>query len=706
MKNVLCISAILLIIIGCAPGVFAKPAQVTIKSFESDTRFNGVSAVLMQKGDDQYYINPACNDSSWRTSSLPFGKNDYEFLGTNENDIYWYRIHVAFPKELPVETLGLSLGKIADVDETYLNGHRIGSTGKFDGYKNHACNKVRLYQIPTKYIIAGADNVIAIKVKNTYRADEMPGRGDFYFGNYDQMISSFYMAGMRDLVFPIVYFVFFGYFGLLYYKRTKQTENFFYSFFSLCFAVYSFSRTDIKYAIFDNFYVLQKLEFGSMFLAFATLMSFMLVFFKFRHRIIHYIYWGLTAIYVIGLILLKDHMSWYTYNVTIVQYTWLIPMGTMFYILAKKLRTDRDARTMILSIFIILLGIIHDILLSRGNQIFSFINFWISPFTMFLFTLSIAMVLSIRFADIMNEIEDLNANLEQKVEQRTKELQVANDELGAAMEELEAMNDNLVQTNRELEDAKRIADRDMKMAVQVQTSFFPSKATKTDRWDTEFIFKPMSGVAGDLYDFYEHDGKLRGVALFDVSGHGIASGLLTMLARSIIFREFNAGLNSKLSVVIERINDQLIKEIGNIGNYLTGIILRFNDDGSIEYVNAGHTDLILKRGTKNSVVTVDSKGKSFKGNFIGIELMRSEFLTLSFTPVSDDVIVVYSDCLIESTNEQNEQFGIEGIRSSLMQIPADADAKRIITALEKDFYTFTGTDSLKDDLTVLVIKRK
>jgi sigma-B regulation protein RsbU (phosphoserine phosphatase) len=53
----------------------------------------------------------------------------------------------------------------------------------------------------------------------------------------------------------------------------------------------------------------------------------------------------------------------------------------------------------------------------------------------------------------------------------------------------------------------------------------------------------MSGISGDLYDFYLDDDTLSGISLFDVSGHGIASGLITMLAKSILFRTYNSNMD-------------------------------------------------------------------------------------------------------------------------------------------------------------------
>jgi hypothetical protein len=166
-------------------------------------------------------------------------------------------------------------------------------------------------------------------------------------------------------------------------------------------------------------------------------------------------------------------------------------------------------------------------------------------------------VLSIAQADTMDtmrrELAALSSGLEVKVRARTEDLETA-------MRELGAVNSRLHETNEKLETAQMIADRDIRMASNLQMSLLPRNMTDCDGWDLACVFLPMKGVSGDFYDFY-HDGKtLHGVALFDVSGHGIASGLLTILPKSILYRYFFKMLARSLTGH-KKFNEDLITEI-------------------------------------------------------------------------------------------------------------------------------------------------
>lgn len=662
---------------------------INIDSLTNPTNISGQKIYLFI-GDNPEFKKNNLNDSNWYVTSFPLTKKDYLYTGRNENGIFWYRIHIKFPNNLPKETIGLNLGKIADIDETYLNGKLIGSSGSFNRNNSHAFNKVRIYQIPINYIIPGEENVLAIKVKNTYRADELPGQGKYYIGNFDNIKTNYLTKGYASLIFTVVYIILFAYFLLLYSKRTKQIENLFYSLFSLCFSIYSFCRSDIKYEIIDNFILLQKLEFGSMYLSIALLMIFILTYYKEKPRLYHFIYYGFTLLCIVVLLFLKDHKSWYSFNVNIVQYTWIIPFGTIFWVLIKNFKNSNDSRIMSFSFGIIALGIFHDLFYSRGIQTISFVKFYLTSFSMFLLVAGIAVILSIRFANFMTKIEDLNMTLEDKVKKRTAALN--------------ASNITLEKTLHELNEINSIAKKDMDMATAIQGHLYPQKSPDTIEWSTAYIFKPMSGVSGDLYDFYMKDDQLSGLTLLDVSGHGIASGLITMIANTISRRNFFTKSDKNLGDVLYSINKELIKEINEVDNYLTGIFLRFKNN-IVEYVNAGHADLIHRSANTGKVSLIDNKNGDFKGWFLGISDMFARYKTLKFKVKPNDILFVYSDCLNEEKNPNGEEYGVDRILKSIGNAP-EGTPDEILDFIMEDFYYFTETENLTDDITAILIKRK
>jgi len=276
----------------------------------------------------------------------------------------------------------------------------------------------------------------------------------------------------------------------------------------------------------------------------------------------------------------------------------------------------------------------------------------------------------------------------------------AND-LNAAMEELEAINENLTETNQDLRTARNIARMDLDMAVNVQKNFLPQEIPDVKSWKAAFYYKAMTDVSGDFYDFYLKGEELWGTGIFDVSGHGIASGLVTMIAKSIIFREFSDGSYKNLGHVMEEINEGLILEIGAVDNFLTGILLRLSGN-NIEYVNAGHPDIYVKSG-KKVYVPPPADRKKFGGALLGLPALTGPYHAISFTVNPGDFIFLYTDCILEDKNSKNEIFGSIRLMHSLTKAKAETP-QDLLEAVMQDFLAFTGSEDFTDDLTVIVLQ--
>jgi serine phosphatase RsbU (regulator of sigma subunit) len=308
-----------------------------------------------------------------------------------------------------------------------------------------------------------------------------------------------------------------------------------------------------------------------------------------------------------------------------------------------------------------------------------------------------SMAISINNSILYQKLSDLKDKLEDKVASRTEELL-------KAMEGVESANKELKAANEELNETRRMAEIDMKMAVNVQKSIFQKIPDNLPGWDIAASFMPMSMVSGDLYDFYIEDDQLKGMILLDVSGHGIASGLITMIAKSVFYRNFFKHRNLKLGQVVEHANRELIGEIGNTDKYVTGVILRFEDD-CIEYVNAGHPDIMFKKRESRTVRVINPEDKKFKGSILGITEMDFPYKSLKLKTDSGDVIALFSDGILEASGTDSSRFGIQGISKAMISCEEE-NARGILSSIMNDFLKFTGTPKLTDDLTVIVLKRR
>ena len=120
------------------------------------------------KGDQPGWKDPSLDESGWETVKLPAFWNDHSGY-TQENVFGWFRRKITIPEKLKGKPFLLILGKIDDADETYLNGQKIGATGRMPPRYQTAWDTVRQYKVDPKWLRAEGENVLAIRVYNGQR---------------------------------------------------------------------------------------------------------------------------------------------------------------------------------------------------------------------------------------------------------------------------------------------------------------------------------------------------------------------------------------------------------------------------------------------------------------------------------------------------------------------------------------------------------
>ncbi|HPQ54248.1 MAG TPA: PP2C family protein-serine/threonine phosphatase [Spirochaetota bacterium] len=274
-------------------------------------------------------------------------------------------------------------------------------------------------------------------------------------------------------------------------------------------------------------------------------------------------------------------------------------------------------------------------------------------------------------------------------------------------EKVEHQNKELQDVIKKLEDYQEEFNDSMRMAIRVQRNILPKSVPESPEWETAVYYQPMAGVSGDFYDFYEQDGRYIGMGIFDVSGHGIASGLITTIAKSNIFRQYIADTSVSLSSVMENINAVLCRELMRDTNFVTGILLRFDGD-MVRCVSAGHPPLLLRKSIE-TVKVPDRENGQVIGALLGVFDENVSYPEYSFTVSRGDYILLYTDYLVESQCDVTEQYGEKRIIQSFTAAASNntKSADEVLKAVLGDFNSFNyNSERPRDDLTVIVLKRK
>ncbi len=125
----------------------------------------------------------------------------------------------------------------------------------------------------------------------------------------------------------------------------------------------------------------------------------------------------------------------------------------------------------------------------------------------------------------------LGQRLEQAHEQSIRRLEDRNRALQAALDELHLAQAELVE--------KQKLEHELALARDIQTSLLPPGLPSIDGFDFGARLLPMSQVGGDFYDFVELGNGDLGLAVGDVSGHGMPAALIMALTVALLRAEAN-----------------------------------------------------------------------------------------------------------------------------------------------------------------------
>lgn len=122
-------------------------------------------------GDNVSWKDPSTNDTKWANVVVPAAWETQGFK--SYNGIAWYRFRFKVPSNLAGQRLILLLGKIDDVDETYLNGELVGKTGRIrEGMDrsdvSNEYQQLRAYVLSSSILLPNQENVVAVRVSDVF----------------------------------------------------------------------------------------------------------------------------------------------------------------------------------------------------------------------------------------------------------------------------------------------------------------------------------------------------------------------------------------------------------------------------------------------------------------------------------------------------------------------------------------------------------
>ena len=250
----------------------------------------------------------------------------------------------------------------------------------------------------------------------------------------------------------------------------------------------------------------------------------------------------------------------------------------------------------------------------------------------------------------------------------------------------------------ELKKARDALWSEMELAKRIQTALLPDRE-KIKGFEIAATMVPAKEVGGDYYDIIETPTGDRWVTIGDVSGHGVDSGLIMMMAQTSILSKVNNSSDCKPSAVLHSVNSILRENISRLGSdhYMTMMAIRFN--GSQMTLAGKHQDIIIYRSALNKTEIIPTKG-----TWLGIDENIGKYLEDISVGIEDgDLILLFTDGITEATDKNGEMYGQLRLEQALNQY-ADLPIRKLLDKVIEEVKAFQ--EEQLDDMTLVVIKKR
>jgi sigma-B regulation protein RsbU (phosphoserine phosphatase) len=256
-----------------------------------------------------------------------------------------------------------------------------------------------------------------------------------------------------------------------------------------------------------------------------------------------------------------------------------------------------------------------------------------------------------------------------------------------------------------LELADRVTmKRDLEIAKEIQTWLMPNAAPQVPGIEIAFATRPANTVAGDYYDAFLRSTPSTAPAessppllliVADVAGKSVPAALL-MATLQASLRTLAPLCTTPLELV-ERLNRYCCDQ--NVGGQrFTTAFLAELDPVSLQltYINAGHNWPVLRRAS-GAVERLETGG-------VPLGLLRNaRYESASVQLAPGDLLVVFTDGLVEAENEKEEQYG-EGRLFATLSSRSDLNAAATLQNLMASADSFVASAPQHDDITCFVLR--
>ncbi len=238
----------------------------------------------------------------------------------------------------------------------------------------------------------------------------------------------------------------------------------------------------------------------------------------------------------------------------------------------------------------------------------------------------------------------------------------------------------------------------MREARRIQASILPRRDPEHGRYDICGRTRSLDIVGGDFFDYIPITDKVLGLAVADVSGHGLPAALQVR----DIYTGLRMGLSRDYKIVrtVERLN-AIIHESTLTSRFVSMFYGELDLNGVFIYVNAGHPPPYHLRS--------DGSARPLReGGAVLGPLAEATYERGYINLRRGELILLYTDGIVETPGTtargRPTEYGSRRLLRTVRRHREEA-AERIVEAIFADLEAFAGGRPQHDDRTLVVVRR-
>ncbi|HEV7763610.1 MAG TPA: PP2C family protein-serine/threonine phosphatase [Thermoanaerobaculia bacterium] len=267
-------------------------------------------------------------------------------------------------------------------------------------------------------------------------------------------------------------------------------------------------------------------------------------------------------------------------------------------------------------------------------------------------------------------------------------------QLGAMAQSFDRMTESIGSLLASVTEKERLQS-EIAIAATIQRNLLPKDGPKFSGVSFSAHFEPTTSIGGDYYDVFNLDKSRLAVAIGDVSGHGLSTGLVMAMVKAAITTLVEEGADE--TSLFHRLNELVFRSTERRAFMTLAFTIFDLDRRTIRHTNAGHLyPYLLRRG---STAPISIESPSFP---LGV---RANLTThaVELELQEGDAIVYLSDGIVEAQDENGEPLGFDQLES-LLAANIDESPSVIREVILDSVARHSGTRPADDDRTIMIVR--